>query len=207
VVLVDGLFDEWPAIRHKELLALIADGVRVYGAASMGALRAAELHPFGMVGVGHIFAAYRNGLIDADDEVAVLHGPASFGWSALTEPLVNVRATLLSAVRRRVIGGTEARHLLDGARSVFYKQRTWATLLAAPAVTAAVAQGRIDAFKAWLPEGYVDLKRLDAVAGVAMALADGGADHGPGSPPPETFFSTLLAEQVDTGLRPLAGYS
>jgi len=46
VVLVDGMFDRWPAIRHKELVHLMAAGVPVVGGASMGALRAAELSDF-----------------------------------------------------------------------------------------------------------------------------------------------------------------
>jgi hypothetical protein len=50
-------------------------GVHVFGAASMGALRAAEMHSLGMVGIGTIFQWYRDGKIVADDEVAVRHGP------------------------------------------------------------------------------------------------------------------------------------
>src|SRR5262249_20868974 len=34
VVLLDGVFDEAPSIRHKELLVLVGQGVRVIGAAS-----------------------------------------------------------------------------------------------------------------------------------------------------------------------------
>ena len=48
----------------------MAAGTQVFGAASMGALRAAELAPFGMIGVGAIFAAYRDGRLTGDDEVA-----------------------------------------------------------------------------------------------------------------------------------------
>src|SRR5688572_32760283 len=55
---------------------LFRSGVRVFGAASMGALRAAELQPFGMIGVGQVFQAYRRGHLTDDDEVAVAHGPA-----------------------------------------------------------------------------------------------------------------------------------
>jgi hypothetical protein len=40
----------------------------------MGALRAAELHTFGMVGVGRVFEGYRDGVYEDDDEVAVVHG-------------------------------------------------------------------------------------------------------------------------------------
>ena len=46
----------------------------------MGALRAAELHVFGMVGVGRVFELFRDGLLEDDDEVAVAHGPADSGY-------------------------------------------------------------------------------------------------------------------------------
>ena len=59
--IVDGYFQWAPAVWHKEILWAICQGVHVFGAASMGALRAAELAPFGMQGVGRIFEAYRDG--------------------------------------------------------------------------------------------------------------------------------------------------
>src|SRR5262249_34943349 len=93
VAIIDGFFRQTAAVRHKEILALLDRGVHVWGAASMGALRAAELAPFGMRGIGRIFAAYRHGDIDGDDEVAVLHGSAEAGYRALTEALVNIRHT------------------------------------------------------------------------------------------------------------------
>lgn len=52
MVLIDGLFEDRPAVRHKEILWALSQGIVMIGAASMGALRAAELHPFGMIGVG-----------------------------------------------------------------------------------------------------------------------------------------------------------
>jgi hypothetical protein len=206
VVLVDGLFDEWPAIRHKELLSLMAEGVAVFGGASMGALRAAELHTLGMIGVGHIFDAYRRGLIDADDEVAVLHGPAAFDWSPLTEPLVNIRATLLHAVRRRVIRAPQARGLLEAARSIYYKHRTWTTILDARGLDDSTEAGGLDGFRVWLPVGYVDLKQRDALACVRAALRHGAGPQPSRPRPPQTFFTALLAEQVAKGLRPQEGY-
>ena len=42
--LIDGLFDSCPAPWHKELLPAHGPGTLVFGASSMGALRAAELH-------------------------------------------------------------------------------------------------------------------------------------------------------------------
>lgn len=201
VVLIDGLFDDWPAIRHKELLHLVGLGIPVIGGASMGALRAAELHRFGMIGVGRIFAAFAAGRLDADDEVAVLHGPAGLDWASLTEPLVNVRATLLSAARQRILDFAAARGLLEAARAMFYKERTWQTLLGRPAVRAEIVGARLDEFERWLPHGYVDLKRIDALSCLEAALALAGAAP-PAAIAPETLFALALSDQVVAGLMP-----
>src|SRR5262249_44516336 len=71
--IIDGTFERDPAVWHKEILWAMERGIRVFGSASMGALRAAELASFGMEGVGAIFAAYRDGVLEDDDEVAVAH--------------------------------------------------------------------------------------------------------------------------------------
>ncbi len=74
--IIDGYFSGAPSVWHKEILWAMSEGVPVFGSASMGALRAAELHVFGMRGVGKIFEAFRDGALEDDDEVAVVHGPA-----------------------------------------------------------------------------------------------------------------------------------
>ena len=96
--ITDGYFEVTPTVWHKEILWAMTQGIHVYGSASIGALRAAELHFFGMKGVGRIFEAYRQGILSDDDEVAVLHGPEELDYPAVTEAMVNIRATLDSAV-------------------------------------------------------------------------------------------------------------
>ena len=59
--LIDGYFEHVPAVWHKELLDALERGCHVFGSSSMGALRAAELAPFGMVGVGSVVAGVREG--------------------------------------------------------------------------------------------------------------------------------------------------
>ena len=58
--IIDGYFDRVPAVWHKEILWAMTQGIHVFGAASMGALRAAELAPFGMQGIGWIYEAFRD---------------------------------------------------------------------------------------------------------------------------------------------------
>ena len=130
IAIVDGYFERMAAVWHKELLLALERGIAVYGAASMGALRAAELAPFGMIGVGRIFAAYRRGELVADDEVAVAHLPAEYGFRATSDALVDVRFTLAAAVRAGAIAARTRDRLIELGRARFYRERTWDTLLA-----------------------------------------------------------------------------
>ncbi len=159
--LIDGYFETVPAVWHKEILFALSKGVHVFGAASMGALRAAELWRFGMVGVGTIFEAYRDKCIEDDDEVAIVHGPAELDYLPVTEAMVNVRATVEAAIKALVLGEAAGNALVLLAKGMFYKERTWNAILAAAASDGVSAQ-ECEAFRAWLLRGAVDQKRADA---------------------------------------------
>ena len=124
IAIVDGLFETTAAVWHKEILLAIEDGIAVLGASSMGALRAAELAPFGMVGVGKIFDAYRSGIYTDDDEVAVLHGTASEGFRVRTDAMVNIRASVARAIEAGVIGAESGDRLIRSAKETFYQERS-----------------------------------------------------------------------------------
>ncbi len=175
--IIDGYFSGAPSVWHKEILWALSQGIRVFGSASMGALRAAELHRFGMRGVGHIFEAFRDGTLEDDDEVAVVHGPAELGYIAMSEPMVNIRATLARAEAEGVVSGSGRRRLEDFSKSLFFPHRTW------PAVTEGapargVSEAEVETFRAWLPRGRVDQKRADALAMLA-AMGESGPRHDP----------------------------
>jgi hypothetical protein len=184
--LIDGLFDACPAPWHKELLLLMEAGTTVFGAASMGALRAAELHPFGMSGVGTIFRAYRDGRIDGDDEVALIHAPERLGWAALTVPMIEVRATLLAACRARLIASATARRIRSLAREIHFSDRDWPAIAQACGADGAAVQ-RIEAM-------HVPLKQQDALACLAAALAP-APQGAPRPATPRTCFIAALAAQ------------
>ena len=101
----------------------------MFGAASMGALRAVELEAYGMHGSGWVFDAFRAGALEDDEEVAVLHGPAETGFVPVSDAMVNIRATIAAALRAGVIEGGEAETLVRMAKRTFYKERSWSTLL------------------------------------------------------------------------------
>ncbi len=164
--IVDGYFEGVLSVWHKEILWAMAEGIHVFGSASMGALRAAELHPFGMYGTGRIFEAYRDGDLEDDDEVAVIHGPAETGYLALSEAMVNIRETLAAAGRKGVITDTTSDALVRVAKELFYHDRTFERLLERAADHSMPPQ-ELAALRAWLPQGRVDQKREDALAMLA----------------------------------------
>jgi hypothetical protein len=97
-------------------------GIAVFGAVSIGALRAAELDDFGMPGIGWIYEWFRDGVLQEDDEVAVLHGPPELDFMPLTGAVANVRATIADAMLR----GAITRDCAEEA--IHYKERIWETL-------------------------------------------------------------------------------
>ena len=70
--IIDGVFHQSSAVGHKEILNAIKKGIKVYGASSMGALRASELDVLGMTGIGYVYNQYASGEVDSDDDVAVM---------------------------------------------------------------------------------------------------------------------------------------
>ena len=123
--LVDGRFEDVAAVWHKEILYALSRGATVYGAASMGALRAAECHPFGMIGIGAVFERYAFGGLEDDAAVAQVHAPAEFGYVAFSEAMVTVDATLDATLATGTITADEHALIRTRADAVFFKERTW----------------------------------------------------------------------------------
>ena len=201
IAIIDGYFEQVPSVWHKEILWALAQGIRVAGAASMGALRAAELQAFGMTGIGRVFEAYAAGRFppfpepfEDDDEVAVAHGPANLGYPS-TDAMVDIRATLAQAVEEAVIDLEAGIAIAAVAKALFYKQRSYATVLQR-ARAAAIDPDAIARLDAWLPTGRVAQKRLDAEA-LLRRLATGGL----ATPAPAFRFERTLHWQQAQGER------
>jgi hypothetical protein len=157
--LIDGVYENVAAIWHKEILYGLYRGVRIYGAASLGALRAAECASFGMIGLGAIFEGYLCGLLQDDADVALIHGPAELGYLPLSEPLVNVRATLIHHTGTGFLDDVEFTGLLRTAENIFFKNRTWRSIVAGSRIS---DQARAQAILDRLSHHAVNQKRIDA---------------------------------------------
>jgi TfuA protein len=157
--LIDGVFFQESSVGHREILAALSTGVRVVGASSMGALRAAELHTLGMEGVGEVYRMYRDGVLVSDDEVALAFDPETF--TALSEPLVNIRATLNRAESDGIIEYMDSEALLSAAIALYYPDRTYARIVRE--AKASVDSRTLARFSRWVETGAVDLKKADAI--------------------------------------------
>jgi hypothetical protein len=158
--IVDGYFGNVPSVWHKEILFALSLGVEVSGAASLGALRAAELYPFGMVGIGCIYRLFRRGIWTDDDEVAIIHAPDRMAFQPLSLAMANIRFTLRRLQRLRVLDETLAKALAQHMKNLHFSERSSDQLRqhAASLVGHADAEQLAHAFA----REYVDLKMVDA---------------------------------------------
>lgn len=164
IAIIDGYFENTASIWHKEIMLAINQGITVCGASSMGALRAAELEQYGMIGIGNIFQQYQDGSLNDDDEVTLVHKSKEQDFKPVTDAMVNIRATLTKAISDNILTKANAELIKTCAKKLFYQHRTFTK-----ACKNAVKEGlehKISArFLTWLQQenSYVDQKRLDAI--------------------------------------------
>ena len=127
IAIIDGVFHQNSAVGHKEILSAIDKGIEVYGASSMGALRASELDSLGMTGVGYVYSQYANGIVDSDDDVAVMLDSETL--EALSVPLINMKYVFENAVSENVITEAEKDELLKIAKNTYYPKRNYSYTL------------------------------------------------------------------------------
>ncbi|MGW4962928.1 TfuA-like protein [Nonomuraea sp. NPDC004186] len=202
VGIIDGYFRQTRAVRHKEILSLIQTGVTVLGAASMGALRAAELDTFGMHGVGRIYRDYLEGRLTADDEVALLHGPAEERYRPLSEALVNIRATLSLCIQEGILDEPTAAHLVAVLARRPYRLRSYPELIQL-AREAAIPAAKVEALRHLCATRAVNLKRDDALQLVhRLRMPHESRANGTTHPSPNfTMAPTIYVHRWQLGAR------
>lgn len=161
--LVDGEFGQSLSVWHKEILYALHRGVAVYGASSMGALRAAETATYGTRGIGRIFDMYASGVLTEDDEVALVYSLEDAGYRKFSEPMVNLRATFQKARDEGVIDAAVCERLVGVAKSLFFPERTFPRIFA-DAAAAGIGARDLGLVRDFAQRHYVDLKRQDALA-------------------------------------------
>ena len=158
VLIVDGVFHHDTPVWQREILQAMQAGWQVLGAASMGALRALELEPYGMIGLGTVFEWYRTGRIEGDDEVALMHGTAEMDYRALSLPLVDVRHVLAGLEAEKALTLAQVSGILRAFKRTGHATRTSSALFALVRAQAA----DVAAVRARLSDPAHSLKAQDA---------------------------------------------
>jgi hypothetical protein len=159
--IIDGCFEQTRAVWHKEILYALSQGVTVAGAASMGALRAAECAVFGMIGIGRIFEQYAGGDLSDDSDVALVHAPAELGYLPLSEPRVNVMATLSAMRGADLLSPLEYQTARAAAQRLHYSELSHLAVINAAGIA---SLRRVQRLTAWANRHRVDQKQQDALA-------------------------------------------
>ncbi len=153
--LVDGVFEAIASVWHKEILFALQKDIIVVGAASMGALRAAECAKFGMIPIGKIAHSYIDGSLDDDAAVALLHGPSELGSPPFTDALVDIEATLAHMQKCKCINHDQADRMLKNARKTFFKERSIEAIVS--------SLSNADYLKKQYKKHFISQKQIDAI--------------------------------------------
>jgi hypothetical protein len=181
--LIDGLYGDRAAVWHKEILYALSQGIPVLGAASMGALRAAECEAFGMVGIGDVFRSYQDGFRTSDADVAILHAPAELGYRPLTIALVDAEATIAGMADQ--LNDGDLALLIESARTQHFSARTWRSIAAGAKLAPEIAK--------MLAGNAVSVKTADALQLLNTLQSD---DMRQRPLPGWTFQNTQFFQQI-----------
>jgi hypothetical protein len=158
VAIIDGEITEETAVPIDEIRRALRRGLKICGAASMGALRAYETRAEGTVGVGWVYEAYCSGRIDGTEEIAVLYEPDSY--RVLTTPLVNVRFCLERLASQKVLTVQEASRAIASLKELGLERRTRRMILLH--LAGALGRHRVKQLIRRITPAEVDVKRRDA---------------------------------------------
>ena len=192
IALIDGEFHQSRSVWHKEILLALDRGVHVFGSSSMGALRAAELETFGMTGVGQVFRSFASGELLDDDEVALVYHQDDGAYRHLSEPMVNIRATLAAAEKAGAVSSAVRAAAEGHAKALPFPQRSRAAVLHRLHGDK-VPSAELETLSAFWREQPVDVKAQDARQ--LLRLLHGFAAAPP--PPRRTGFTLARTTSLD----------
>ena len=170
-VIIDGFFGATLAVSPTECRDALDAGWTLVGCSSMGALRAADLWPLGMIGMGWVYHQYRLGRLVSDADVAVALHPDSH--AELTVSTVHLRFMLDDRVRRGILETPLRARMEEVARSIHWEDRSWRACQRAWAA-AQIPEAAIQDIRACSSDPTLHPKVVDAKTTLEMTLGGDG---------------------------------
>ena len=160
VVLIDGVFlQDYPPTPIEVFQVISKSNFKVYGSASIGALRAEELEKFGMEGIGKIFGFYKKDIINSDDEIAVTFDS---NYNLLSEAMIDVRYNIFLAWKHQIIDKETKQIMTKLAKRIYFPYRSYDNIIEKSLDLFPSQRKFILKFKEYILTNRVSLKESDA---------------------------------------------
>jgi TfuA protein len=162
VGLVDALFlQDYPPSPIEVYQLMLNKNIQLFGAASLGALRAVELEKFGMIGIGKIFELYKKGKLTADDEVAVTFIEGEHQLQS--EAMIDIRFNLFLAYKSGIINVITKKTLAKIAKSIYFPYRNYTNIIDQTEKQYPALSHDLQSFRTYIMKNRQSLKERDTI--------------------------------------------
>ncbi|HYX56944.1 MAG TPA: TfuA-like protein [Nitrososphaeraceae archaeon] len=162
VCLVDALFlQDYPPSPIEVYQLMLNKNIKLYGAASLGALRAVELEKFGMIGMGKIFELYKKGKLTADDEIAVTFVEGEHQLQS--EAMIDIRFNLFLAHRMGIINEITKKTIAKVAKDIYFPYRNYTDILDQTQKQYPAISKDLKSFRTYIIKNRQSLKERDTI--------------------------------------------
>jgi TfuA protein len=159
---VDGVFlHDYPPSPIEVYHLATRKNIELIGASSLGALRAVELEKFGMKGIGKIFELYKNGIINADDEVAVTF--VRENNILQSEAMIDIRFNLFLAYQKGVITNQTKKRFAKIAKNIYFPFRNYEDIIKLTQQQFPSIHNELESFRSYILKNRDSLKARDAI--------------------------------------------
>ncbi|HEU5172708.1 MAG TPA: TfuA-like protein [Nitrososphaeraceae archaeon] len=160
IVLIDGVFlQDYPPTPIEVFQVISKSNFKVYGASSIGALRAVELEKFGMEGIGKIFELYKKEIINSDDEIAVTFDS---DYNLISEAMIDIRYNIFLAWKHQIIDKETKQIMTKIAKRIYFPYRSYDNIIEKSLDLFPSCREFILKFKDYILSNRISLKELDA---------------------------------------------
>ncbi|HEX5920561.1 MAG TPA: TfuA-like protein [Nitrososphaeraceae archaeon] len=159
---VDGVFlHDYPPSPIEVYHLATRKNIDLIGASSLGALRAVELEKFGMKGIGKIFQLYKNGIINADDEVAVTF--VRENNILQSEAMIDIRFNLFLAYKKGIITNQTKKRFAKIAKNIYFPFRNYEDIIKLTHQQFPSIYNELESFRSYILKNRDSLKARDAI--------------------------------------------
>jgi hypothetical protein len=158
---IDGVFlHDYPPSPIEVYHLATRKNIELIGASSLGALRAVELEKFGMKGIGKIFQLFKNGILDADDEVAVTF--VRDKNILQSEALIDIRFNLFLAYKKGIITNQTKKRFVKIAKNIYFPYRNYDDIIRLTQEQFPSTHDELENFRNYILKNRDSLKARDA---------------------------------------------